>query len=265
MSGSPPEVPLLSSRTVGWLQHALLRPVWTLIALAAVALTIEVCQQWPEFFFPGHAIGEFVRNLAYALIGAVLFNWILIEIPAQRRRRSAYSRNLQALKFLVQAGPLTLAWFRGAGKRLSLTEREPDGWDQSSLTNYVHDVYKKNVQQVSDERRKLLVVNIQAVQLMLDGLDSASYFFDSDVALALAHYPATKGINQLQPPAPDDPEPWKRDAHITWELLQASRRLNDALTANAPYLELDVETGGVTFSDGLTEGVRTDDLVQAAS
>ena len=255
----------MSSGTAQWLQRALLRPVWTLIVLAAVALTIEVCQQWPEFFFPGHAIGEFVRNLAYALIGAVLFNWILIEIPAQRRRRSAYLRNLQALKFLVQAGPLTLAWFRGAGKRLGLAEYEPDGWDQPSVTDYIREVYGKNVQSVTAERRKLLVVNIQAVQLMLDGLDSASYFLDSDVALALAHYPATKGLNQLQPPAADDPEPWNRDAHITWELLQASRRLNEALTANAPYLELDVETGSVKFSDGLTEGVRAADLVQAAS
>lgn len=38
-----------------------------------------------------------------------------------------------------------------------------------------------------------------------------------------------------------------------------------SIAADAPDLELEVETGGVTFSGGSTEDVRADDVVQTAS
>ncbi|AMB41647.1 MULTISPECIES: hypothetical protein [Paenarthrobacter] len=49
-----------------WLQCAFFQLIWTILVLSCVALTIEVRQQWPEFFVPGHAIGEFIQNLAHA-------------------------------------------------------------------------------------------------------------------------------------------------------------------------------------------------------
>lgn len=244
-----------------WLQGALLRPVWTIAVLGSIALTIEVCQAWPEFFFPGHAIGEFIRNLAYALIGAVIFNWILIEIPAQRRRRLAYARHQQAFQLLVQMGPFMLAWYRGAAQITEAAERSPDAWDRSSIETCVRSIFEKNPANFGQDRRQLLTVQINAIQVALDGLEAASYFFDPDVAIALALYPATKGLNQLQPPEATDPEPWKRDVHIAWELLQASRRLYDALQSCAPDLELSVESGSVVLS-GLTWPVDLKDLVR---
>jgi hypothetical protein len=44
-----------------------------------------------------------------------------------------------------------------------LPDHEPDAWDQPSLASYVRQVYEKNPQTVSDERRKLLTVNISAL------------------------------------------------------------------------------------------------------
>ncbi|MDQ0077912.1 hypothetical protein [Arthrobacter oryzae] len=263
MTGRPSELPLASNKKALWLQRALLRPVWTIVVLGVIALTIEVCQQWPEFFFPGHAIGEVVRNLAYALIGAVLFNWILIEIPAQRRRRLAYVRHRLALQFLVQSGPLMLAWYRGAAQLLGATERSLDAWDRSSIEKYVRSIYEKTPT-VAQERRQLLGVAISGIQLSLDGLEAAADFFDPDVAVALSIFPAAKGIHQLQPPAAGDPEPWKRDVHIAWELLEGSRRLYDALLSSVPDLELNVEDGNVIFSDKSTWHVSLNELVREA-
>lgn len=62
------------------------QPMHGLLPLSAVALGIEIGQYWSEWFPGAHAIGEYVRNLAYALIGALIFNWLIVEIPARRRR-----------------------------------------------------------------------------------------------------------------------------------------------------------------------------------
>ncbi|MFJ2620096.1 hypothetical protein [Glutamicibacter sp. NPDC087344] len=252
---------LAASKNGLWLHRALARPGRTIVVLGAVALTIEVCQQWPEFFFSGHAIGEFIRNLAYALVGAVLFNWILIEIPAQRRRLLAYPRHQLALQFLVQSGPHTLAYYRGVANLLKAEVSTLDAWDRSSIEKCVRSIYEK-APAIIQERRQLLAVQINALQVILDGLEPATYFLDPDVAVALALFPAEKGLNQLQPPAVDDPEPWKREVHIAWELLEASRRLYGALEAYAPHLELNVEDGCVTLNDKSTWHVSLKDLVR---
>ena len=254
-----------AGRAGAWLQRALLKPVWTLAALSLAALTIEVCQQWPEFFVPGHAVGEFIRNLAYALIGAVLFNWILIELPAARRRHVAYLRHFLAFQVLVQSGPLMLAWFRLVAKRLGMEGLSLDAWSRESLENFIRAIYEKHPDAVGAERRQMLAVAILGVQTSLDGLEAATYFMDADVAAALAHFPAAKGMNQLQPPEATDPQPWKRDAHITWELLEASRRLYEAFRDCAPDVDLKVEGGIVSLANYLpTESPRLEDLVPAA-
>lgn len=254
-----------SGKAGSWLQRALLNPVWTIAALSFVALTIEVCQAWPEFFVPGHAIGEFVRNLAYALIGAVLFNWILIEIPAARRRRIAYHRHFLAFQVLVQIGPSMLAWYRLAAKRLGVTEGPLDAWSRSSLEGFVRAIYEAHPATVSAERRQMLTTAILGIQTSLDGLEPVTYFLDPDVAAALAHFPATKGLNQLQPPEATDPQPWQRDVHIAWELLEGARRLYAALRSCAPDLDLEVEGGEVSFPNySPTENPRLEDLVPVA-
>ena len=169
------DVPLASSRRALGLQRALRKPAWTIVVLGIVALMIEVCQQWPEFYFPGHAVGEFVRNLAYALIGAVVFNWILIELPAQRRRRLAYSRHHQGLQFLVQMGPFMLAWYRAGAKLVGVAERSPDAWNRLSIEKCARSIYEKSPASFGPERRQLLSVNISAIQLTLDGMEAATF------------------------------------------------------------------------------------------
>lgn len=248
-------------KTALWLQKALLRPVWTIAGLGVIALAIEVCQYWPEFFLGGHAIGEFIRNLAYALIGAVLFNWVLIEIPSQRRRRLAYARHQLGFQLLVLMGPSMVAWYRGAAEITGAAERSPDAWDRSNLEACVRSIFEKAPTVFGEERRRLLAVQVSGVQLTLDGMEAASYFFDPDVAMALALFPGNKGLNQLQPPEAKDPDPWQRDVHIAWELLHASRQLYEALQVHAADLELNVEKGAVELN-GITWPVDLNDLVR---
>lgn len=226
-----------------------------------MALAIELCQYWPEFFFGGHAVGEFIRNLAYALVGAVLFNWILIEIPSQRRRRLAYARHQLGFQILVSMGPAMLAWYRGAAEIRGAAERNPDAWDRSNLEACVRSIFEQAPVNFGEERRRGLATQIMSVQVTLDGMEAASYFFDPDVAMALALFPGTKGLNQLQPPEPNDPNPWRRDVHIAWELLHASRQLYEALQVHAPDLELNVEKGSAELN-GRTWHVDLNDLVR---
>lgn len=251
-----------SSDAAKWLEPALRRPILTIVTLSAVALTIEIAQQWPQFFVPGHAIGEYFRNLAYALIGAVLFNWVLIEIPAKRRRRLAYPRHWLALDFLIKLGPILVAEYRGVARQLGVSGQALDAWDRESIARYAKAIHGKQMAYFGEERRRTLAHGIEGVQVSLDGLEGAAYFLDPDVAIALALFPAQKGLHQLQIPPTGEPLTWARDAHIVWELLEASRRLYNALQANASYLDFKVEEGLSTLSDGSKWHASLSDVIR---
>lgn len=157
-----------------------------------------------------------------------------------------------------------IAFYRGMANLLKLEVSTLDAWDRTSIVKCVQSIYEK-APTVLQERRTFLATQIKALQVALDGLEPATYFLDPDVAVALALFPAEKGLNQLQPPEPDDSEPWNREVHITWELLEASRRLYSALEACAPDLELNVESGCTSFKDGSTWHVCLKDLVREDS
>lgn len=233
-----------------------------MVALAVVALGIEFAQYIPESFPGGHATGEFLRNLAYALIGAVLFNWIVVELPALRRRRVVYGHHHTALQFLVILGPVYLAEYRGIAHQVRAEHEDPDGWDRNSVKLTVESIRKVNPGYFGEGRRQQLALAIRGAQEALDGLDSASSFLDADVAVALALFPAQRGLSQLQPPTPGSPEPWTRDLHIVWELVEASRRLYVSLQGHAPWLDLQPEGASSTLSDGSTWHVQLKDLQQ---
>lgn len=253
----------VSGDMASWLQRALLRPVWSIAVLGAVALGIELAQYWPERFVGGHAIGEFVRSLAYSLIVAIVFNWILIEIPARRRRRLAYARHHVALDFILKLGPAWLAEYRGVADRVNAAHRDPNAWNRESLEQCARSIHDANPDYFGAARRQMLAQGISAVQLSLNGMETANYFFDADVAVALALFPAEQGLHQLQPPPPDLAEPWKRDVHIVWELLKASQNLYEALRSCVPDLEFKLEEGSVVLSDGSIWHVNQGDLVRA--
>lgn len=65
-------------------------PVRALVVLVPTALAIEFAQYHPEVVPGGHAVSELIRNITYGVIAAIIFEWLIVELPARRRRQATY-------------------------------------------------------------------------------------------------------------------------------------------------------------------------------
>lgn len=243
----------------------------SIFALCCLALFIEIAQEWPELAPGAHALGEVVRNLAYALIGALLFHWIVVQLPQARRERAAYEGHRAALQFLATIGGLLIANYR-----LMLSAHDAsaqiNAWDRKSIFDAAHAIAKHDTQKMyNGSHFELMGMAVTGVQTSLDGMAPSMSFFNLEVAHALGLYPALKGLNQLQVPAPGEgvmsdaglAQLAHRSAHIVWELLEASRRLVGAFDATAPDFDLDLQgvvTGSLSDGTPLEEHLRVTDL-----
>ena len=228
--------------------------------LSAVAFSIEIAQSWPAIVLGAHPVGEFVRNLAYALIGAVIFHWLVVQIPEERRRRAAYVANWQALDLLVKMGPAQIALYRLARPASAASL---DVWSESSVRSFAAEIESEVPSFFDAWRARSLGTAIMGVQMALEGMEGSRIFFDADVSHALAVYPSTKGFQQLQ--IAEDAAgrmEWSRDAHIVWQLLEGSRRLYDALRLSAPYVEFRIEEGQVSLSTAAQSNLQEEDLIR---
>lgn len=236
------------------------RPMRGLVPLLLLALGIELGQYWTELFPGGHAIGEFVRNLAYALIGALIFNWLIVEIPARRRRRAAYEYHKLDFETLLGLGPACIAQYRHFNPPGAPVL---DSWDKKSVWECAKRTAEHQPLHFAPQRAQLLAVSFQGVQMTLDGMKSSTFFFDPDVAHALALFPGTVGVRQLQVTQDNNGFiPWQRDAHIVWELLEASRRLYPALRRHVPDISFSI--GLMTLGDGTNLFSQESDLLPPA-
>lgn len=59
------------------------------VLLFLAAMSVELLQSIPEIVPFGHALGEIIRNLGYALAAAYLFHFVMIELPQSERERLA--------------------------------------------------------------------------------------------------------------------------------------------------------------------------------
>jgi hypothetical protein len=209
---------------------------------------------------PGaHALSEYVRNLAYAIIGALVFHWVLVQVPEERRRRLTYESREQVFQLLVQAPASLVELIRLMARQAKLPEAEIDSWDRRSLRSCLESLDRDNAAHLRSTV-PLLTTILGSLQLSLDTLESSAPFVHEDVAQALALYPATKGLHQVQPPPPDMAFTANRWEHVTWELLEAARRLQFALREDAPYLDLKIEGGQVALATGETSNPKLSDV-----
>lgn len=224
----------------------LFMPGRVLVTLLAIVLAVEFGQYIPEAFPGAHALGEVLRNLSYALIGAVIFHWLIVELPARRRRRSTYEFHRLTINNLLVFGAGLLAPYQEAAKKLG---EQLDAWDQASLHRLATRIAK--MQQVAlaagqlqpeqaffgPSRTGLLhtVIDIALPRAMSDLAASASYL-DDEVAHALSQFPRQDGMQALQVRVDSSgcitPE---LDVHIVWTLLEAARRLYAALLDTGAY------------------------------
>ena len=210
------------------------RPFKVLGALLVVAASIEILQEVPEVVAGGHAFGEVIRNLAYALIGALIFQWLVVELPARKRRRMTYDFSKQVFQILLMAGPGLLEPYRQAAK---LAGQGLDVWDQGAIVNSAKTTMSTVLAGSADRVKVLQVVIDTAIPRALSELSASVAYIDPEVAHALSMFPRQDGlVTVLQilptPGGGIDPE---RDAHIVWTLLEAARRLYAALLDSGAY------------------------------
>lgn len=224
-------------------------PAQSIGGLLFLAFAIEVAQAWSEWLPGGHAVGEIVRNLAYALVGALLFHWLVVKIPEERRQRSAYQAHEMAFKVLVLSAVGPLGYFRGLLEGLGDVKGadlgEVDAHDRASVWAAAETLGRHAPAMFLDPSDLFGTFGsaITGAQVSLEGLAASTSFFHPDVAHALGTYPATTGLQQLQlPPAGADLAlRVNRSAHIVWHLLEGARRLVAALDEHAPYLDLAID------------------------
>ncbi|OCB34278.1 hypothetical protein A5676_02440 [Mycobacterium malmoense] len=73
-------------------------------AAIAVAFTVTALQEIPEKFRGGHAIGVVVAAVAYAYVGAWIFNWVIVRRPRAKQLREIYRLVWPALSFVAMDG-----------------------------------------------------------------------------------------------------------------------------------------------------------------
>lgn len=245
----PDKKPHAAENAASWV---LARPGRSIAALTVLAATLELAQHWPAPSAGIHALGEVTRNLTYALLAALLFHWVIVQLPEQRRRHAIYSYRKLELEWLVKVGLSELACYRRLSSPQVLDlDVTLDPWDRESIFNVAEAISRRYPEYFTNVRGNELASHILVAQDCLDACTTVLHLLDPDVAKELGVFPAMVGVRRLQPPPPDSDLQvrWQRDAHIVWELLEGSRRLWAALRANAPTLDLDVESTatGVIF------------------
>lgn len=209
-------------------QLLLRRPFWVIAGLLLVAATIELAQSVPEVVPGGHGLGEIVRNLSYAIVGALVFQWLVVELPARERRRKTYDFNRQTFEMLLAAGPGLLEPYRQLAK---LTGQRLDVWDREAIGRFATTTMAPTLSTEVDRVRLIRVITETGIPRALSQLSASVAYIDPEVAHALSMFPRQDGLTtvlQIQetPAGGIDPE---RDAHIVWELVEAARRLYRSL------------------------------------
>lgn len=225
-------------------QRLLQRPVIPLSLLLAAAFAIELAQYVPELFAGAHALGEVTRNLAYALVGAIVFHWMIVERPAARRRATTYAFHRLTFQTLLTSGAgLMFAYMKVA----ELLGEDLDAWNKASLGRLATGI-DEHFRQLRDAtpdadffgpaRVGLLKTVVEvAVPRALNDLNASVPYMDVDVAHALSQFPRRDGaVNALHVRTDDRGRVEHQiDAHITWTLVQAARGLYASLLRTGAY------------------------------
>jgi len=179
-------------------------------------------------------VREFVRNLAYALVGAVVFHWLVVELPDRRRRRATYAFNEMAFQILLISGPGLLFQYQHAAKLLGA---KLDIWDEASVSDFALKLHALQPAIFGPDRAGLLQTTVDlGIPRALAQLSRSAAYLDPDVAHALSQFPMQEGITTLQVrTTPTGGVAPNQDVHITWSLLEAARRLYPALLAAEAY------------------------------
>lgn len=202
--------------------------MWVVAGLFVLAGSTELLQSVPEVLPIGHALGEVIRNLAYAIVGALIFQWLVVELPARELRRKTYDFNRQTFEVLLAAGPGLLEPYRQLAR---LTGEELDVWSQEAVGKFATTTMAPVLSSQADRVRLVRVITETGIPRALSQLSTSVAYMDPEVAHALSMFPRQDGLTpvlQVRETSAGGIEP-QQDVHIVWELLEAARRLYRAL------------------------------------
>lgn len=108
----------------------------TLLATASITAIAVTCLQRIHEIIPfGYEVGVFVAAVAFAYVGAWVFNWVIIERPRARRLGDIYRIAWPALSIAAWSGHnliMELAWMANAD-----AVRDPCEYDVQELCNQI--------------------------------------------------------------------------------------------------------------------------------
>ncbi|QBE49635.1 hypothetical protein [Leucobacter triazinivorans] len=249
LSRSLDKTKLLYEKSVAVASRILRHPLQASVALLLIAVSLEVAQYWPEVVPGGHVLSIVIRNLAYALLAAVVFGWLVVEVPKRTRERRTYSDYEIHLQTLAGLGPIALVpyrhYVRGPGVDF-------DSWDANELAEAAKVIASQDPAFFGPERTGLMSHYILAATKTQQTLAPLVSFMSEDVAHAVLSFPNDWRLDALQMAYTDngtiDPV---RDAHLVSSLLAGSRSIYAAMKASSPdFLE------GASFSVVLRDGTE---------
>lgn len=80
-------------------------PFSCFVILTISLLGIELAQSVDELFSGAHELSQVTKNLLYALAGALIFNWLLVDVPRRRVEFRAYTNHFDDLTILATKMP----------------------------------------------------------------------------------------------------------------------------------------------------------------
>lgn len=225
----------MSKRWAKYANGMLHHPIPTLLSLLGIAAGMEFAHYLPELVPGTHALGEVIRNSSYALFTALLFHWLVVEVPAQQRRRQTYDFTAETMRILITVGAGLLKPYQ---ENAQLVGCELDVWSRASLSECADALNAAAPIFFGPDRRKMVgtIVDIALPRALAELAPSIPYM-DPAVAHALSQIPKQDGLTsvlQVRPTANGGIE-HRQDAHITWSLVEAARRLYAAILETDAY------------------------------
>ncbi|QDO89936.1 hypothetical protein FNH13_17705 [Ornithinimicrobium ciconiae] len=210
--------------------------------------------------------------MTYALIGATIFHWLIVELPARRRRRSTYEFHRQTFQVLLTPGPGLLDPYQTAAAALGY---KLDPWNQGDLQRLASKIEQRMEALINEggmdpnrtffgpDRANMFRTVVElAVPRALSDLSSSATYLDEEVAHALSQFPRQDGMSVLQVTTNERGcIAAARDAHIVWTLLEAARRLYDA-GLDVGAFDRDFFQARVTRGDGVEIALSDDVLTK---
>lgn len=158
------------------------------VILAISLLGIELSQSLDEVASGAHEVSEVTRNLLYALAGALIFNWLLVDLPRRRVEFNAYTAHFDELTILATKMPHFVSQarlFTPSGATL----RSRSLLDLASILSHVPETGVPRSHDKTEAPLQALHWTFSEVARLLHSLQRARGQLHSDIVAALDDFP----------------------------------------------------------------------------